>query len=223
MTTPLPTAVLWDMDGTIVDTEPLWVDAQRALLAAFGLPQLDAAGEESLVGAGMREAAIIFQDAGVPLDMEEIVERVIAGVMARLPEDIEWRPGAVELLADLRERGVPLALVTNSPRDMALLVLEGLPAETFDTVVGADDVTRGKPHPQPYLLGAERLGVAPSTSCVVIEDSVHGLRSGRAAGMTTVGIPHGATLTGDDADILLPSLDGVHAQGLFDRVLAVSA
>ncbi|GGA56388.1 phosphoglycolate phosphatase [Pseudoclavibacter endophyticus] len=223
MSAHLPTAVLWDMDGTIVDTEPLWVDAQRALLAEFGLPQFDEISEEALVGAGMHETAMLFQRAGVPLSATEIVEFVVEGVASRLPNELDWRPGAVELLAELHEVGVPLALVTNSPRDMALLVVEGLPAGTFATIVGADDVTRGKPHPQPYLLGAERLGVAPTSACVVIEDSSHGLRSGAAAGMTTVGIPHGARLTSADADVLLPTLAGVRANDLFDHVMAVSA
>lgn len=222
MTVHPPTAVLWDMDGTIVDTEPLWVDAQRSLLQQFGLPQFDAAGEEALVGANMREAAMLFKRAGVPLEPTEIVEHVVGGVVSRLPHEIVWRPGAVELLAELRARSLPLALVTNSPRNMALLVVEGLPEDTFDAVVGADDVTRGKPHPQPFLLGAERLGIEPGPGIVVIEDSVHGLRSGRAAGMTTVGIPHGATLTPEDADVLLPTLAGITADDLFQRICAVT-
>lgn len=211
------------MDGTIVDTEPLWIAAQRALLAQFGLPQLQPADEEALVGASMEGAAAVFQRLGVPLSAVEIVEHVVRNVIECLPYDMQWRPGAVELLAGLRAEGVPLALVTNSPREMAMLVVDQLPEGTFDTVVGADDVTRGKPDPQPYLLAAERLSVSADARCVVMEDSVHGLRSGTAAGMTTVGIPHGATLVPDDAHLLLPTLDGIDVAGLVAHLEAVAA
>lgn len=213
MTAKRPAAVLWDMDGTIVDTEPVWVDAQRMLLADFALPQLDAEAEEALVGASMFDAATLFQRLGVPLPHAEIIAIVIAHVLERMRLGVEWRPGAIELLAELRERGVPQGLVTNSPCEMAAITAAGLPADTFDVIVGADDVTRSKPHPQPYLLAAARLAVDPER-CVAIEDSPHGLHSARAAGMVTIGIPHGATLTPSDTDVLVETLDGFSANDL---------
>lgn len=211
------------MDGTIVDTEPLWIAAQRGLVEEFGLPQLLPSDENDLIGASMEEAAAVFQRLGVPLSPIEIIEHVVSGVIAQLNHELEWRPGAVELIAHLGEAGVPQALVTNSPHEMAVRIVSRLPRDTFETVVGADDVTRGKPHPQPYLLAAERLGVAADARCVVMEDSVPGLRSGRAAGMTTIGIPHAAVLTPSDADVLIPTLHGVDVAKLCTLIEAVAA
>ena len=201
------------MDGTLVDTEPQWLAAQRQLLVDFDRPVLTPEGEEALVGANLREAAMLFQSLGVPLDVVEIVERVAGHVTELIADGVLWRPGARELLAAGSEAGLRAGLVTNSPHAMAAMVVEQLPPETFGVVVAADDVTRGKPDPQPYLLAAQRLGVAP-TDCIVIEDSVHGLRAARAAGMVTIGIPHGASLHGDDADLLLGSLTDLDVDGL---------
>lgn len=216
MTAQHPAAVLWDMDGTIVDTEPLWIEAQRGLLDDFGLPQFDETGEEALVGANLEFTAELFIRHGVPLTAREITDRITTRVIASLRGELDWRPGAVELLADLCAAGIPLALVTNSPREMAAIVIEQLPADTFGTIVGAEDVTLGKPHPQPYLLAATRLGVDP-TACIVLEDSPHGLRSGEAAGMTTVGIPHAASLDEAGAHVLLDSLTGIDTRELVRR------
>lgn len=214
MTAQRPAAVLWDMDGTIVDTEPVWVDAQRMLLADFGLPPLDAEAEEALVGASMFDTAQLFQRLGVPLAPADVIDRVTTHVLTRMQAGLEWRPGALELLAELTALGVPQALVTNSPCTMATIAADRLPAGTFDVIVGADDVTRSKPHPQPYLLAAARLDVHPE-HCVAIEDSPHGLHSARAAGMVTIGIPHGATLTPSDTDVLVDTLAGFSAFDLF--------
>lgn len=201
------------MDGTIVDTETHWLEAQRQLLVDHGLPPLDARGEELLVGANMDEAAAFFISCGVPLEADDIIDTVNTEVLRRFETGLHWRPGALELLSELAEAGIPSALVTNSMRVMVDTVLAELPFAAFEAIVSADDVTRGKPHPEPYLRGATLLGGDPR-ACIAIEDSRTGLRAARAAGMFAIGVPHGMALGGEDADVLLPTLHGLDVEGL---------
>ncbi|CAG7845631.1 N-acetylmuramic acid 6-phosphate phosphatase [Pseudoclavibacter triregionum] len=191
MNAQLPAAVLWDMDGTLVDTEPHWRDAQQALLADHGLPPLTPEQEETLVGADLRAAARAFaEEFGVPLAPRDLIARVGAHVHDLAREGLEWRPGARELLDALAEAGVPCALVTNSLRSLADALVDAHGGEPFAAIVTAEDVERSKPAPDPYLLAAERLGVAPAR-CVVIEDSRYGVDAGLAAGCAVVAVPHG--------------------------------
>jgi HAD superfamily hydrolase (TIGR01509 family) len=182
-------AVLWDMDGTLVDTEPYWMEAEQALVAEHGgtWSQEDA---HALIGnALMVSAEYLRRHGGVDLEPAVIVERLLAHVVARVHEHIPCRPGARELLTELGRRGVPCALVTMSWTSLADAVLCRLPQGAFEVVVTGDAVRRGKPHPEPYLLAAERLGADPAF-CVAIEDSLPGLASAEAAGAVTVGVPH---------------------------------
>lgn len=201
------------MDGTIVDTEPHWQTAQRAILDEYGLPQFDDAAEEALVGASLATAARIFRDAGVPLGEDEWIARVAGDVERLVQGELEPRPGARELLTALRDAGIPCALVTNSYRGMVDVVLDALAGDWFTAVVTGDDVRDGKPHPEPYRRGAELLGVDP-VDCVAIEDSVTGLASARAAGMVTLGVPHGMRLDETQADELRPTLAGTTVDDL---------
>lgn len=210
VTPQLPAAVLWDMDGTIVDTEPLWVEAQNALLVDHGLPALSPAQEELLVGAAWPRAAELFASLGLRLDERRMRADVTGRVLHGMRGGLRWRPGARELLAELREFGVPAALVTNSTSEMARTVVEQLPPGTIATIVSIDDVGDGKPHPEPYRLAAARLGV-PAGRCVAIEDSATGLASAVAAGCAAIGVPHGMSLPEREDYLLLPGLDGVSA------------
>ena len=106
-----------------------------------------------------------------------------------MKREVPWRPGARELLADVRANQIPTALVTMSWRRFAMEVVDALPAGAFDVSVVGDDVERGKPHPDPYLLAAERLGV-DITRCLAIEDSPTGVASALAAGATVLAVPH---------------------------------
>lgn len=209
----LPAAVLWDMDGTLVDTEALWVRAETELLASFGARLPDEA-HERLVGSGLWDAAAYLQSLGVDLHPDVIVARLATAVGEgiRAGESI-WRPGARELLVDLAQAGVPCALVTMSVRSLAELVLESLPTGTFQVIVPGDEVTHEKPHPAPYLRGAELLGV-PIADCVALEDSPTGLRSAAASGAVSVGIPNMVDLSAAPAHRILPTLVGVDSAGL---------
>ncbi|WP_173924015.1 HAD family phosphatase [Agromyces sp. Marseille-P2726] len=189
MTTRLPAAVLWDMDGTLVDTERYWMTAEEELVESFGgrWTHEDGLG---VVGLGLWESARVFQAAGVDLDADTIVARLTARVEEQIAEHgVPWRPGARELLEALREASIPTALVTMSVRSMADDIVAAIPFEAFDAIVTGDSVDNPKPHPEPYLAAAEALGV-DIAACVAIEDSPAGLTSAWSAGAVAVGVPN---------------------------------
>jgi len=200
MSATLPAAVLWDLDGTIVDSEDAWAVAAAGILARDGLVMTPALAE-ALIGTNMDVAAQHLAAAGVrlpePLIVTELIERVTALQGTEAPP---WRIGAVELLAELVGAGVPLALVTMSYRQMAEAIVARLPTGTFDVIIAGDDVEHGKPHPEAYLAAAAALGVDPG-DCVVFEDSVPGLTAAIAAGTTAVAIagPHPIAVSGTAA------------------------
>jgi HAD superfamily hydrolase (TIGR01509 family) len=189
-----PAAVLWDMDGTLVDTEPYWIACEHELVAEFD-GTWSSADAHSIVGFDLLDAAVILRDrGGVRLDPPEIVERLLDGVIARAARELPWRPGAAELLAACVVAGVPCALVTMSWRRLAEAVIAAAPAGSFAASVTGDEVTNGKPDPEPYLAAAAALGADPA-ACVAIEDSPTGVASALAAGCATLGVPHVVPLT----------------------------
>lgn len=207
MTFTLPQAVLWDMDGTIVDTEPHWMAAEAALIAKFGGTWSHEQALQ-LVGSGLEDSARIFQNAGVRMGVQEIIDYLTAEVMRQIELDgPAFRPGSLEMLASLRAAGIPTALVTMSMRTMALAIVDLIDFEAFDLVVGGDDVGRPKPFPDAYLQAAEALGV-DIRQCVVIEDSPTGTKAAVASGATTVGVAHMVSLEGTGAHALWSTLAG---------------
>ncbi|MFB9309867.1 HAD superfamily hydrolase (TIGR01509 family) [Agromyces hippuratus] len=207
MTTRLPAAVLWDMDGTLVDTEQYWMAAETELMEAFGLPWSHENALE-LVGSGLWDGAAYFQAKGVDLDADTIVNRLTERVREQLEEHgVPWRPGARELLQALREASVPTALVTMSVRSMADDIVAAIPFEAFDLIVSGDSVENAKPHPEPYLTAAAQLGV-DIADCIAIEDSPTGLASAHASGAIALAVPNFIPLDGLPAAALWPTLDG---------------
>lgn len=202
-----PSAVLWDMDGTLVDTEPYWMDAETRLVESFGgtWTHEDAL---QLVGNGLMDSARTLQGYGVDMDGDAIVQRLTDEVAARLRSDgVPFRPGARELLAELRGNGIRTALVTMSMKRMALDVVSLIDFPAFDLVIGGDEVARPKPFPDAYLQAAETLGVDIADT-VVIEDSLTGVSAGRASGAVTLGVPHIVPLNDAPAHELWPTLEG---------------
>ncbi len=186
----LPDAVLWDMDGTLVDTEPYWIATEYELVERFGDGSWNDEKAHSMVGFDLRDSARVIQrEGGVTLEVDDIVNRLLDGVIAKVKRKIPWRPGARELLAALQRDGVPCALVTMSWRRFAEAVVEALPDGSFVAVITGDEVTHGKPHPEPYLRAAQVLGVLPGR-CVAIEDSPTGVRSAVAAGCHVIAVPN---------------------------------
>ena len=181
MSARLPAAVLWDLDGTLVDSEAYWVLEERALVEDFGGVWTEA-DAFALVGRALTDSAAYIKDhSPVDLPIDELVDRLVTGVVRRIRAEVPWRPGARELLTALREAGVPTALVTMSYRPITDAVGDALPGGAFDLIVSGEDVTHGKPHPEPYLMGAAGLGLAPD-ECIAIEDSEPGARSAAATG-----------------------------------------
>ena len=184
-----PAAVLWDMDGTIVDTEPYWFAAEFEIVEMHG-GQWSHEHARALVGSDLLDSgAYMRKHGGVDREPAEIVEMLLDRVVAQLRVEVPWRPGARELLAAVNEAGIPTALVTMSWKRFADQVVECLPSGSFRVLVTGDEVTRGKPHPEPYVLAADRLGI-DARECVAIEDSPTGVRSALAAGCRVLGVPH---------------------------------
>lgn len=210
----LPAAVLWDMDGTLVDTEPYWMASEAELVASFGGTWTHDDGL-MMVGLGLWNAAEILRGRGVDLSHDDIVHRLTTSVQEKLStQGVPWRPGARELLGGLRERGVRTALVTMSVRRMAEQIVGHIPFDAFDAIVSGDEVEQPKPHPQPYLRAAELLGVDPREA-VAIEDSLVGLSSAVASGAIAIGVPHIVPLPESDEHTLWETLAGRTAEDVF--------
>ncbi|ROS74371.1 HAD family phosphatase [Cellulomonas sp. PhB143] len=219
-----PAAVLWDMDGTLVDSEPYWMEAEAELVARHGgtWTHEDALG---LVGNPLEVSAAVLLEAGVRLEVPQILTFLVTTVARRISEHVPWRPGALELLVAVREAGIPCALVTMSYRELAVPLVAAAPAGAFDQLVCGDDVRRGKPDPEPYLRAAQLLGV-DARDCVAVEDSPPGIASALAAGATTLGVEavvpvrpapglnRVATLAGVDVELLRR----MHGGELVDRM-----
>lgn len=208
-----PAAVLWDMDGTLVDTEPYWMRAEHELVESFGgvWTHEDAM---LLVGSGLLGSAAILQNRGVELSAEAIVDRLTNRVQEQLATDgVPWRPGAHELLTDLHAAGVPMALVTMSEQRMARQIAAIVGFDAFTTIVSGDMVQQSKPHPEAYFAAAAALGVDPA-HCVAIEDSLPGVAAAVASGAVVVAVPHMVPIAPSEHYTLLPSLTGSSAATL---------
>jgi HAD superfamily hydrolase (TIGR01509 family) len=210
----IPQAVLWDMDGTIVDTEPYWIKAETELVAVFDGTWSHEDGL-SVVGQGLPVTAARLQQRGVALTIDEIVQSLTSRVLEQLEESIPYRPGARELLSGFAEAGIPQALVTMSIERMALRVADIITGAPFSTVVAGDNVINSKPDPEAYLVAAERLDV-DIRQCVAFEDSPSGCTSAFSAGAFTVGIPHLVALDGVPTSTTVPSLAGITPAHIFD-------
>lgn len=217
-----PRAVLWDMDGTLVDTEPYWMAAETALVESFGGTWTHEQAIQ-LVGNGLDDSARILQAAGVSMDADAIVAHLTDEVRSALAtQGVPFRPGARELLRDLQAAGIRTALVTMSLRRMARSVIDLIDFDAFEHIVAGDDVEHPKPHPAPYLQAADLLGI-DIADALVIEDSTTGVRAGRASGAVTLGVPHMISLDDAGAHTLWPTLDGRTADDVAEVFSSVRA
>jgi HAD superfamily hydrolase (TIGR01509 family) len=215
----LPAAVLWDMDGTLVDTEPYWIEAEHEIVAEHGGVWTEEHAHALVGNPLIISAEYIRAHGGVDLPPEEIVDRLLERVVAAVRRRVPWRPGARELLDELTGDGVPCALVTMSWTPLADAVLEQLPPGTFEVVVTGDQVRHGKPHPEPYLAAAELLGVRPE-DCLAIEDSPTGVESASAAGVPVVAVPAVVPVPPGPGHLVVPTLEGRGAAELYASALA---
>ena len=187
-TNTFPAAILFDHDGTLVDTEPVWAAAKVALAAEFGGTWTEQDTLDCL-GLSMQFTLDRLRERGVNLPDEEINNLLVAKVHETLAQQpVEFLPGIEHFLSEVREAQIPAAIVTNATTSVARRTANAAPEGTFSVIIGNDETTHPKPNPQPYLLAAERLGVDP-TQCVAIEDSPSGVRSATAAGMRVIVVP----------------------------------
>jgi HAD superfamily hydrolase (TIGR01509 family) len=174
---------LWDLDGTVIDSEPAWFAVEQALVERHGGVWTAEDGMR-LVGSDLRGTAAALQAAGVGLETNALVNLLLEGVADRMSAEPPWCPGVLDALQACREAGLACALVSMSWRRFTLAVADLLPG-AFQAVVSGDDLEFGKPHPQAYLTGAAKLGLSPA-ECVAVEDSPTGVGSSMAAGVPTV-------------------------------------
>ncbi|MGC4760377.1 HAD family hydrolase [Micromonospora trifolii] len=193
--------MLFDMDGTLVDSEKLWDVALQELAKEYG-GELSVDARQSIIGTAMAESMrILHDDLGQPeRDPEISAAWINARILELFRTGLRWRPGAFDLLRAVRAAEIPTALVTSSPRALVEIALDTLGRDNFDTVVAGDEVVAAKPHPEPYLTAARLLGV-PIERCVAIEDSPTGVASALASGAAVLAVP---------AEVALASTVGVH-------------
>lgn len=221
--TQLPAAVLWDMDGTLIDSEPYWIDAEMSLATRFGVPWTheDAI---TLVGNPLDVSAQVLIGRGVKLTEAEVIDSMVTEVSARAASSMPWVPEAMALLDEVVAAGIPCALVTMSIGSLVDQFVEQA-GDVFAAVVTGDQVASGKPSPEAYLLAARRLGVDPS-QCVAIEDSPVGIRSAHASGAATIAVPRYGESPVLDGITVLSTLEGVFlrdlARILYEHTTAVS-
>jgi HAD superfamily hydrolase (TIGR01509 family) len=206
-------AVLWDMDGTLVDTEPLWIASEHELAEQHGASWSEELAL-GLVGWNLLDSGRFIRDhMGLDMSPEQVVEQMLDRVVDGVRGGVEFRPGVLDLLAEQRRAGVPAALVTMSYRRLAEAVVVALPAGTFAAVVVGDEVSNGKPHPEPYLTASALVGADPSR-CVAIEDSLTGATSAQAAGCHVLAVPHHVPVPSAPGRTLAPTLQGLRLADL---------
>ncbi|GAB2977920.1 HAD family hydrolase [Nocardioides montaniterrae] len=211
--TELPAAVLWDMDGTLVDTEPYWMETEVAIAEAHGGTWTHEQAMQMVGNDLLTSGRLMVEQVPLPYEPAEVVEMLLDGVVARVEERVPWCPGARELLVALADAGVPCALVTMSYQRFVEPILAQLPPHTFQAVITGDKVTHGKPHPEPYLVGAAALGVRPE-DCVAIEDSPTGATSAGAAGCRVLVVPNHVPVQLQAGWYEVPSLRGLSPDDL---------
>ena len=181
-------AVVFDMDGVLIDSEPVWERVRRKLVADRG-GQWAQDAQDRLMGMSTAEwSAYMSEDLGMRLPPRQVAELVIAAVAAEYRAYLPLLPGAVEAVRELSARW-PLAIASSAPKSLIEAVLDdsGL-RSAFAAAVSSEEVPHGKPAPDVYLAAAERLGVPP-TACAAVEDSSNGLRSAAAAGLAVIAVP----------------------------------
>lgn len=181
-------AVLFDLDGTVVDSEPLWADAMRLIAADLGgtLTQEVLARTTGL--SVPASVDLMLAELGSDRSPQEVTRQLLERAAEVFAQELMWQPGAQELVDALRADGVTTALVTSSPRIVVDVAMQRLGAHRFDLSVCGDEVTAPKPDPTPYLLAMQRLG-RPADECLAVEDSPSGTEAAVAAGIPVLVVP----------------------------------
>jgi len=182
-------AILFDMDGTLIDSEPLWLKAEIEVMAEVGC-HWDEQDQINCLGGPAERTERYMQERSQNIKPHGyFINRLHEVMRARITNELDLIPNALSLLKECKDAGIKTALVTASSRDLMTIVLKRFPPGTFDVVVSGDDVEKSKPDPAPYLLAAKQLSVDIS-KCLVLEDSLTGVQSGLSSGAKVIGIPH---------------------------------
>lgn len=216
-------AVLWDMDGTLVDSEKLW-DVSLAELAVELGGELPGPAREAMVGSDMdRTLAILFAELDLrpePAALDRAARWLTGRTRELFAAGLPWQPGARAALRAVRAAGLPAALVTSTHRELTDIALGSIGRGNFDVTVCGDEVARTKPAPDPYLRAASLLGVDPAR-CVAVEDSPTGTAAAVAAGCTVLVVPSELPVEPGERRVLRESLVGVDTELLGSLLAAV--
>lgn len=218
-----PDAILFDMDGTLIDSEGLWLEAEISVMLRLGTGWTDEDQANCLGGPLERVVDYMIAKSGSAVSTDEVSGYLLDEMEGRLRvAPLSWRPGARALLLDARDRAIPTALVSASWNRLIDAVSHKIEADlgrsAFDVVVAGDDVTMSKPHPEPYLTAAAAIGV-PAERCMALEDSPTGVASAVAAGCRVVAIPHIADIDAAGA-MVIDSLDRWTVASLWNALTA---
>ena len=190
-------AVIFDMDGVMIDSEPLWEKAERILLARRGI-DYNPTYRDKIVGLNQKDSGKLLKETfNLPETIEELLAERINLIVRIYEEELELIPSLKTILKELKKSGFLLALASSSPLRVINLVLNRFSLnEFFSVVVSGESVEFGKPHPDIYLITAKKLGACPEqglriepNECVVIEDSINGVKSAKSAGILCIAVP----------------------------------
>ena len=215
-------AVIFDMDGVMIDSEPLWEKAERILLARRGI-DYNPTYRDKIVGLNQKDSGKLLKETfNLPETIEELLAERIEILLPLYEKELELVPGLITILKEVKESGFLLALASSSPYKVINFVLGKFSLnEFFSVVVSGESVEFGKPHPDIYLYTAKKLGACPEqgrriepSECVVIEDSINGVKSAKSAGMLCIAIPDKRLNQKEFqiADLVIDRLDKISVQ-----------
>jgi HAD superfamily hydrolase (TIGR01509 family) len=210
-------AVLFDLDGLLIDSEPVWYEVEYALVERLGGQWSRAHQAECMGGTLDRSCAYILELTGADVSAEKIRDELLTEMAAHFHASLPLHHGAADLLDALEARGLPIGLVTSSYRVILDAALDTIGRDRFAVTVSGEDVTHGKPHPEPYLTACERLGVAPERT-VVLEDAPLGVTSAESAGCVVVAVPTVARIEATPRRPVVSSLVDIDVDWLVNLV-----
>jgi len=185
---PCAQAVLFDMDGLLLDSEPVWYDVEYAVVERLG-GRWSHEHQAACIGGTLDASCRYILDlTGADVTVAELSDLLLTGMVEHFHAGLPLHAGALELIDAVRDRGIPTGLVSSSYRVLVDAALDRIGHDRFDVAVVGDEISRGKPHPEPYLTACAKLDVDP-TACVVLEDAVSGVASAEAAGCYVVAVP----------------------------------
>jgi HAD superfamily hydrolase (TIGR01509 family) len=212
----MPQGIFFDMDGLLVDTEPYWLQTERELIAEFGV-HWQSEDQLFCLGGPMEKVGRYMSDLAESKQSPEWFASELIDRMAEKFTLISPMPGISQLLSEISKNHIPAALVSASPRRLVDAVLASIPNHPFALSISADDVVRGKPHPDPYLKAATLLQVAIENS-LILEDSPTGVTAARASGAWVVAVPHIAPIAPAQRSVVIETLAGTSVASLWNLV-----